>query len=430
MKTTINKLMATLLCLASALAMSAEVTIEQCVQKAEANYPLIKKYDLIALTQELDLSDINKSWLPRINAYGQVTGQNVVPSFPDALSSVLQNMGQEVRGLEKFQYKVGIDISQNLWDGGASKAQSEVARSQQSLRQAQLDVKLYQIRQRVENIYFAILLTEQQIAQASVTHDLLLDNLAKLQSMLRNGTAMQADVDMMEAQALAVSQTIVQTRSALAGYRRILSIFTGDNLDSEALVFPKAEMPADLESDRPELRLFDRRLAFNEATRRLTDASLMPRIGLFAQAYYGYPGFDYFKSMMSRDLSFNIIAGVKVSWNIDAFYTRKNKSRLTSLNAADIAADREAFLFNSRIQTASEAESINGIKEMMKDDGRIVALRTNVRKAAESQLTNGVIDITSLLTKISDENMAKLTSKYHEILLAQAIYKLKYTLGR
>lgn len=419
-----------LICMLHLSSMSAEVTIEQCVEKAMANYPAIKKYDLLAAANEVELSDINKGWLPRIGVYGQVTGQNIVPSFPEALSGVLQNMGQEMRGMGKIQYKVGADLSQPLWDGGVSKARREMSRIKETVQRAGLDVELYQVRQRVENLYFAMLLTQEQIEQSHVTYNLLCDNLHRLRSMYSNGIAMQSDIDMVEAQALTVNQTIVQARSALDSYRRALELFIGESLENENLTMPTDEIPLDAEPDRPELKLFERKLKYNEAANRLADSSLIPRIGLFAQGYYGYPGFNYFQSMINRDLSFNIIIGVKVAWNIDSFYTKNNSSRKKAITAAEIAADREVFLFNTRIQSTSQTEAIRGIRNMMKDDSRIVALRSNVRKAAESQLANGVIDITALLSKISDENIAMLASKYHEILLLQEIYKLKYTLDR
>lgn len=423
-------LVAVSLCFASSIGLNAEVTIEQCVEKAMYNYPLLKKYDLISAFKEIELSDINKSWLPRINVYGQISGQNIVPSFPEALSDVLQNMGQDMRGLGKIQYKVGVDLSQNIWDGGSSKVKREMNESQESLQQAGLNVEMYKVRERVENLYFAILLTDEQIARSRITYKLLGENLEKLKSMFSNGTAMKSDIDMVEAQALTVNQTILQAESVSAGYRKALELLIGESLENEKLAMPSGAIPTDIESNRPELLLFENRLKHNEISNRLANTSLMPRVGLFAQSYYGYPGFNYFQSMMNRDLSFNIIAGIKVSWNIDSYYIRKNTSRRTALNAADIVADREVFLFNSRIQSSSLLENIKGIKDMMKDDGRIIELRTNVRKAAESQLANGVIDIVALLTKISDENAAILTAKYHEILLLQEIYKLKLTLDR
>lgn len=417
-------------CIVFSINLNAEVNVEECVEKAMANYPIVKKYGLITATKEIELSDINKSWLPQIGIYGQLTAQNSVPSFPEALTNVLGNMGQSFKGLDKIQYKAGIDLSQTLWDGGVSCARRETVRSRAAVEQAAVGVELYSVRRCVENLYFAILLTEEQIAQSRITYNVLMSNLGNLRSMLRNGTAMQTDLDMVEAQALVLNQNIVQARSAADGYRKVLELYIGESLAGRNLVRPKAEIPLSSESNRPELQLFDRQIAANNATEHLSDRSLFPKIGLFAQTYYGYPGFDYFKSMINRDLSFNLIAGVRIVWNIDSFYFKKNISHKTSVNNQNIDTDREMFLFNSNLQTASQMETIKGLKEIMDNDSRIIALRKNVRKAAESQLENGIIDATALLAKISDENIAELTAKFHEIQLLQEIYRLKYTLNR
>lgn len=414
----------------STLCCHAEITMSQCVDKALANYPMIRQYNLIASTRDIELSDINKSWLPRINTYAQGTVQNVVPSFPKTLSGVLDQMGQPMEGLSKFQYKVGLDVAQTIWDGGVSKAQREMKRASAQTQKDALDVELYAVRQRVENLYFAILLTQEQIEQNNNTATLIKSNLEKLRSMLANGTAMQSDVNMVEAQLLGLEQNIIEARSALKGYRHVLGLFIGENLDGEQLVRPDIVLPSETESNRPELRLFESRLAATKVAQRLSDTSLMPKIGLFAQAYYGYPGFDYFKSMINRDLSFNILAGIKVNWNIDSFYTRKNVARKTTVDRENILAEKDTFLFNSDMQTASQIETIDGLREVMTNDARIISLRTSVREAAESQLRNGIIDTTTLLTKITDENQAKLTARFHEIQLLQEITNLKYTLNR
>ena len=412
------------------LCVTAQITIEQCVEKAMENYPEIRKYDLVSMTREIDLSDIDKGWLPRISAYGQATVQNAVPSFPESLSGVLQQMGQSMKGLDKLQYKVGVDISQTIWDGGMSRARRDVSRLTSETQRKNIDVELYAVRQRVENLYFAILLTEEQIAQTGNALALVKGNLEKLRSMLRNGTAMQCDVDMVSAQALTMEQDITRARSAVRGYRQVLEIFIGESLSDRALVMPDALMPSDMRPERPELSLFENRIAAAQASRRLSDVSFMPKVGFFAQTWYGYPGFDYFKSMMNRNLSFNIMAGVKVTWNIDAFYTKKNTARRTAVDTGNVMAEKETFLFNTGMQSVSQQEKISGLRSVMADDAKIIELRTNVRKAAESQLENGVIDATALLTKITDETQAKLTARFHEIQLIQEIYNLKYILNR
>lgn len=427
MKRKITTLLLWLSCIIYAV---ADVTVEQCVAFTQENYPLIQKYDLLRQSRQIDLSDINKSWLPQIGISAQGTVQNAVPSFPDALSEMLDRTGTDMKGLGKLQYKVGIDLNQTIWDGGASKANRTIAERENAQQEAALDVEFYAVRERVESLFFGILLVEEQIKQTELTRTLLESNLSMLRSMKANGTAMQSDVDMVEAQLLTVQQQIIQAKSLSQSYRRMLGVYTGKNMTAEVFTKPSSSMPVELTSARPELTLFDARIKSNDARLGSIRSSVMPRIGLFAQAYYGYPGYDYFKSMMNRDMSFNVLAGVKISWNIGSFYTKKNSERKLQLANDGVAADREIFLFNTNLQTSSQTAHISELEDIIREDSHIVELRANVRRSAESQLKNGVIDATALLTKFTDENQARLTSSYHEIQLIQSIYQLKYTINR
>lgn len=412
------------------ISVPAQITLDYCLDRAEKNYPLIHKYDLVAKTADLSLADINKSWLPRINVYGQATIQNVVPEFPGQLKDILDKLGQDYKGLGYFQYKVGVDVSQTIWDGGASKAQREIERTSAAEQQAALSVRMYAVREKVMDLYFGILLMDEQIAQAENTIALLKANHTLMQSMKTNGVAMQSDVDMVEAQLLTMTQQLTGARSAAKSYKDVLGVYIGESLDGKSLVKPEATMPANLDSNRPELELFNAQNRHNNALDAAINSSVMPRIGFFAQSWYGYPGINYFESMMKRDPSFNLVAGVKISWNVDAFYTKKNSRRKLALAGEGIENDREVFLYNTRLQTATQTQEIEGIRSVMVDDSRIVELRSSVRRAAESQLKNGVIDATALLSKITDENQARLTARYHEIQLLQNIYKLKNSLNR
>ncbi|HIZ33193.1 MAG TPA: TolC family protein [Candidatus Bacteroides merdigallinarum] len=418
------------LSLLTGIPLSAQVTLEECVKLAQDNYPLIRKYDLLEQTKDVNLSDIHKSWLPQINVYAQGTVQNETPSFPESLTELISQTGTSISGLNEWQYKIGVDLSQNIWDGGASKSQRRMERAEDTERKAALDVQLYAIRQRVEDLYFGILLIEEQAEQTRAMHSLLQSNLDKLQAMLDNGTALQSDVDMVEAQCLGTAQQLTQAESMAKSYRKVLEILIGKSIAGQELVRPDATLPQDLLSARPELRHYEAQLQANEARNAGITAGLMPRIGLFAQAYYGYPGLDYFESMMNRDLSFNLLAGVKVSWNIGAFYHKKNDRQKLRLSSDHIAVERDVFLFNTSMQTRSQLDRIDELKAVMAKDDRIVELRQNVRMAAESQLGNGVIDATALLTKLTDEKQARLNASYHEIQLLQSIYQLKYTLNQ
>ena len=419
-----------LLMLAVVTGAKGAVTLDYCLQRAEENYPEIRNYGLIDNLTELNLSEINRSWLPKATVYAQGNVQNIVPAFPDALRNVLASTGYEMKGMGKFQYKIAADVNQTIWDGGASKSSRKVERADAEASRAALDVELYGIRRQVESVYFGILLMEDQIAQTLSTISLLEANLKRIQSMVKNGTAMQSDADMVEAQWLTLRQSLAEARTATAGYRAVLGIYTGEDMSASELICPDATLPSSLESARPELTLFDKKIGQNLARENAIKSSLMPRVSLFAQAYYGYPGYNYFEGMTNRNLSFNIMAGVKIAWNIESLYTKDLSRKKLQTGSAMIETDRDLFLYNIRLQTARDEAAILGIREVMKEDARIVELRKNVRISAESQLANGVIDATTLLSKINDENQARLNSAYHKIQLVQNIYQLKNTLNR
>lgn len=410
--------------------MSAQVTLEECIALAEENYPIISKYDLLEQTKEVNLSNINKRWLPQINVYGQGTVQNDTPSLPESLINIINQTGTNIAGLNEWQYRIGADISQNIWDGGTSKVHRKIERAEDAERQAAIDVQLYAVRERVEDLYFGILLMDAQIEQVKNMQLLLQSNLDKLRIMQSNGTAMQSDVDMVEAEYLGTVQQLTQAESASQSYRNVLGLFMGKSIVGQKLVKPEAFIPQDLMPSRPELKYFEKQLQTNEARNASITANMMPKIGLFAQLYYGYTGFDYFENMMNRNPSFNILAGVKLSWNIGALYNKKNDRMKLKLSSDNINVERDIFLFNINLQLRSQLDHIDELKAVIKNNDRIVELRTNVRKAAESQLDNGVIDATAMLTKLTDEKQARLTAAYHEIQLLQSIYELKYTLNK
>lgn len=408
----------------------AQITLDYCISKADANYPLIKRYGLVESTKSIDLSDIDRQWLPTVNAYAQANVQNKVAEFPSALTDMMAQMGREMRGLGKVQYKIGVDVTQTIWDGGASKARRKATRTGSLEREASLDVAMYAMHERVMSLFFASLLTGEQMKQQESAISLLESNLKKMEAMLRDGTAMKSDVDNVKAQILTARQKLTEAEYALASYRNALEIFIGEPIYNKELVKPNTTLPTDLNSNRPELKLYERQINANNSRIEEINASVMPKFGLFAQAFYGYPGFNNFEAMMNRNLSFNVLAGVRASWSLSPLYTKNNSiSRLKLANDA-IEAERETFLFNSEVKTESQREEIEGLRKVMETDREIISLRTDVRKAAETQLNNGVIDTFALIAKINDETQAKLAATFHEIKLINAIHQLKYTINQ
>ena len=409
---------------------SSGQSLEECRHLAREHYPEIRQYDLIAQTEQYNLSNAARAWIPQVTLSGQATYQSATPTYPEAFKTILQANGIEMAGISRDQYKIAVDVSQHIWDGGKSKADKAIAEAEAEEQRSRVDVSLYDLQSRVDNLYFGILLLDERKAQTEALIEVLASNLARLQTYYENGVAMQADVDAVEAELLTARQTLVQVESSRASYRRMLEIFIGQPLVAENLERPAMQQLQSRTSARPELALFEAQESKLEAQRKAINASLMPRFSAFAQGYYGYPGLDMFKSMVSSAWTPNAIVGVRMSWNIGAFYTKRNN--LEKLNAAEkqIAVQRDVFLFNTEMQTTQDDGEIARLRQAITDDSRIVELRRRVRMAAESQLKNGVIDATDLLQKITDETSASLARSTHEIELLQATYRLKTTLNQ
>lgn len=417
-------------CLLASFAARAQLTLGECRALAREHYPEIRQYDLIRRTEAYDLSNAARAYLPQFAFSAQATWQNAVPAFPDALSGMLAQQNLSLQGINKDQYKVMLELSQTIWDGGKATADKRIARAESAERQRAADVDMYALEGRVDGLYFGILLLDERIAQTRLTIGLLESNLEKVRAYLRNGVAMQSDADAVEAELLAANQQLTQTEAARDSYRRMLSVFIGRELGGEVLEKPAVTEPAAVDVVRPELALFDARIDQFSAQEKLVKSSTRPRFGLFAQGYYGYPGLDYFQSMTSSDWSWNAMIGVKMSWNFGGYYTKKNSFDKLRAAKEQVEVQRDIFLFNNRLELTEESGEIARLRKALSDDDRIVVLRRRVREAAESKLRNGVIDTNDLLRKITEEDTATAARNAREIELLKAIYELKHTVNR
>lgn len=400
-------------------------TLEECQQAAEKNYPLIKQYGLIAKTTQLTVKNIQKGWLPQVTASAQATYQSAVTAWPESMQTMYQQMGLNMKGLRKDQYKISVDLQQTIYDGGAISSQRNIAQQEGKVQEVQTETNLYQVRRRVNEMYFSLLLLNEQIQLNEDVKALLQSSEKKLSAMVKGGTAATSDLDNVRAERLSVEQQNENLKQQKLMLQRMLSVFCG--LEVNNTQKPAPVQIASSVNNRPEMRLYNSQLELTEAKEKALDTQLRPKLGLFAQGFYGYPGLNMFEDMMNRKWSLNGIVGVKLSWNISALYTHKNDKARLSAQREMIENAREVFLFNNKLEEIQQSENISRYQTMMKSDDEIIVLRTNVRKAAESKLAHGIIDVISLLREINNENAAKAQQSIHEIDMLKEMYNLKYT---
>lgn len=400
-------------------------TLEECQQAAEQNYPIVRKYQLIEKSTDYTLSNIGKGWLPQISATAQATVQSDVVTLPEGMTTMLSQTGMNVKGLKKDQYRVGIDISQTIYEGGAIASQKEVARLQGEVEKTQNDVDIYNLRKRVNELYFGLLLIEQRMKMNEELQNVLNSSEKKLESMFRNGTAAESDYITVKAERMTAEQQMVELKAQNEAFRTMLAHICGIEIND--LKMPDNNVDIGKDNMRPELRLFNTRLQLADAQEKALDAALMPRLSFFASGYYGYPGYDMYHDMFSHEWSLNGMMGLRLTWNIGALYTRKNdKAKISTMRLIN-ENGRDMFLFNTRIDNLQHVANMKRYHDLMESDWDIIKMRTKVRKAAESKLDHGIIDVNDLIREIYNENNAKISMEMHRVEFLKQTYDFKFT---
>ena len=397
-----------------------EYTLDGIQQLARANYPSIHQFELIDRIADFSLADASSAWAPQISLSGQATYQSDVVSFPESMTDVFSMLGVDISGLHKDQYKLALNIEQTLWDGGYTKSRKEAVLAEKEVSSKSVEVELYALADKVNQLYFGILVLDEQLR---------LNDLAR--SYIDNGLAGPSDLAKVEAEIIANSQQRTRICCSRKAYIQVLSVMTGRELSEEdTFVRPEPVLySGGPQSNRPELQLYEAMAASIEAGRTAVKSTLMPRFSLFAQGLYGYPGLNMFEDMMEYRWRPNFYVGVRFQWNISAFYTKRNTERRLDASVRQVELQRETFLYGNRLEQVRLNADIEQMRKILEDDDRLINIRTSIREASESQLRNGTLLISDLLRDINDEHRARIDKSIHELEYLKKLYEMRYTLN-
>lgn len=418
-----------LLLLCSSVSLRAQLlTVEECRQRAQEHYPLIKQYELIEKTKEYNLSNAGKGYLPQFSFAGKATYQSDVTKIP------LEIPGMDIRAMRKDQYQATLQVDQMVWDGGAIQAQKNVTRATSDIDKQKWNVDMYAINERVNQLFFGILLWQEQLKQNLSLQQELQRNYENVKSYLINGIANQADVDAVRVEQLNAEQQRVSIKAALRAYCEMLKVMINYSHTLEGNELQKPDAKALLQEmgisgtavTRPEISLFAAQNRQLEAQRQILAAKNLPHFGLFAQGAYGNPGLN----MLKNEFEPYYVAGIRLSWNFGNLYTRKNEYRQITLNQQSVDARKETFLFNTQLEITQNNSEIKKWEELMKKDNEIITLRGNIKRSAQAKVANGTLTVTEMLREVTAEDVALQNKILHEIQLLAAIYELRNTTGQ
>ncbi len=435
MNITMKRLMMAVIAVTAALPCLAQrtVTLEECYGAAEKNYPLVRQYELIEKSKDYTLSNASKAYLPQVTFSAKASWQSDVTKFnldkeklaqsqfgsminPDELAGMIPTMSKD-------QYGASIDISQTIWDGGAVKARKDAATSQAEADAKSVDASIYGLRAKVNEMFFGIILMQSNIEQCELMLSNLETNYRKVESYIENGVAGQADLDAIRIQQLKTKQEALNLRNTKSAYLRMLGLLTGLELEENVeLTKPEPVISGGTEIQRPELAMYEAQLKALESQNKQITAGLTPKFGLYVSGGYGRPGLN----MLDNEFKPYLTAGIRMTWNIGNFYTKKNDLRILETRKAGIETQRQTFLLNTSIDISGKDSEIKTLQEQLEYDDEIIALRKSVLKANEARMAEGTISGSDLVGFMNDELLAEQEKADHEVRMLLAMYNLKY----
>ena len=395
----------------------AQITLESCQQQARENYPLVRQYELLQLAEKYTLSNVAKGNLPQISLSGKISYQSEATTFPFEIP------GLGIKGLPKDQYQALVEIKQNVWDGGKIRHQKAQVKAVTEENARQLDTSMYALEERVNQVFFGILLLDEQRTQNKLLEEELVRNLKTVEAYRMNSTANDADVDAVQVEILQTKQQRIQLENNRTAYLRMLSLLTGKEFPAQAqLIRPEPVATTSSGFNRPELRWYEAQEQTVAIQRKGLQSGYLPSFSLFAQGAYGNPGLDILKDKFRA----YYLVGARFTWNFGSLYTLKNDRKKLDNQLQKIQNERDLFLFHTQLQVAEEDGTIQSLRQQMKKDEEIIRLRENIRRSAQAKVANGTLSVSDMLKEITAENLARQAKAVHEVQLLMHLHQRKH----
>jgi outer membrane protein TolC len=392
----------------------AQLTIESCQEKAKTNYPLIKQYDLISKSVDYTISNANKAYLPQLSVTG--IGAYIFKGLPQTSLP-----GVPAKEPDKFQM-IGIgQLNQTIWDGGATRSQKEIAKASGEVESANIDVALHSIKERVNQLYFGILVIDEQVNQLTVLQGTLNRNLNAVSLSKDNGLAYQTDVDELKAELMKLDQRKIEFRYTRKGYVEMLSYMTGQQLNEET----QLQKPVVLDSvyshsnNRPELKLYANQRKLSIAQASINRVYNMPKVGVLGAAVLIEPGIAFGTSTLSS----LAIGGVNLSWNTSGLYKTSNNRQLDKIRMDKISNQEETFLFATNLQLKQARSDIEKQKAVLATDHEIVSLKEKIRNGYQKKYENGMSSMNDVIQATNKESEARSQEALHQVQLLMSLYQ-------
>ncbi|HAH54418.1 MAG TPA: TolC family protein [Flavobacterium sp.] len=393
------------------------LTLEDCYVLVKKNYPIAKQMGLIQQKSSYEIDVLNTGKLPKIDINAQATYQSDVIGFPATMPGV--------QPLNKDQYRTTLDVNQLLYNGGKIDANAKLIEAQTKTQQQQVEVSLYQLKSRINQNYFSVLLLQEKKALLLSKKELLTSKIKEVKSGVQFGAILPSSEQVLEAEIIKINQQLTEIKFDTIKLLNNLSKLTFSEIDTETILIQPILFSNNTNETRPEIAFYDLQKEQLEYSKNLISKSNLPKINAFGQAGYGNPGLN----MLDNSFQTFYVVGLKANWNVFDWGKTKTEKKVLDISKNIVSSEKETFELNIKMQLEEQDYEIKKIEQLLLSDAEIILIREKVIKSSDAQLKNGVITTSEYLVEFTNLYEAQTNQKLHEIQLAFAKANYQVTKG-
>jgi len=398
------------------------LTLDFCQEQARLNYPLTKQSELLRLAADQKIRNLTTNRLPQLTVNGQAAWQSDVTQISINLPNV------SIPTIDKDSYKLTLDISEAIYDGGAVSRQKTAERSALQVNQQNLEVELHKLRERINQVFFTGLQLQENKKLLTVLCDEIQSRLTVVESGVRNGTMLASNADVLRAELIKTDQQLLEIELGRESVLEILGEYLKQTLPTQIqFALPVFTEPDDtLAIMRPELHLLDLQTRQLDANKALLSVRIMPKVALFGQLGYGRPGLN----MLSNDFDTFSMFGARLSWTPWNWNQVRRDRQWFDLQKNIVQTQKETFEQQTRILLQKDRAEIRKYEALIQKDDEIIALRSKITRTVAAQLESGVVTATDYLAELNAETQTRINKQFNLIRLASAQAAYLYDSGR
>ena len=402
------------------------ITLVFCYQQLQKTYPLTRQAGLLEKSSDLRTKNLNKNYLPQFNVNGSASWQNEVTEVVIPLPANLPQLTGPA--IPKDQYKLTLDVSESIYDGNITNYQKKLEAFNLHIDKKNVDASLYLLKDQVNQFYFSILLTQQNITLLTETKKQLESKWNEVESAVKNGATLKMNADLIKAEIIKLDQNIYELYMDRVASIRMLSELISLPLDEKsAFKTPVITVPGlDYENKRIEFELYGIQRDRATLMQNMVTTKWNPKFWAFGQFGLGRPGYNF----LSTDIAPMVMVGAKLTWNPWNWNANKNEKKIYGIQGDIIKNQQETFDKNLRVTTQKNLTDVTKLSELIAKDQELVELRAGITKTASSQMSNGVITSSDYILRVNDETQARMGLEIHKIQLIKAKLSYLYNLGK